>query len=309
MKNSKAVAGLATTYITWSLYGVLSSAAKFGPAGVTVQAVVSFIAFFSYCKYKKIKLSWKEAKLSFAYSITRVISLGLAFYTYLILNVGLYNTIGACSIFILTGLFAPLEGEKFKKALIAPILVSVLGVGLVSGVVSTNGISDISPKYLFAFAGMIASTISIVLWRKCSLAMPSTNHITYMHGWTALMSVPLMYLLISTHSVSSNISPSFIQVTFLVLAAISGAAGDIVYCLIQKISTVTLNGLFVPSGALFGCLLGWIILGETLSAYQIYGVTVIILSVGVASYITSREPKEIMEVAYQAEFTSPVMVA
>ena len=125
--------------------------------------------------------------------------------------------------------------------------------------------------------------------------MPTTNHITYMHGWTGLLSLPFLYILISMHTITTKITPSFTQIFLLTIACAVGAIGDVVYSKTQKISSLTLNGLFVPFGTLFSCLFGWMLLVQIINAYQLIGVIIIMLSVGIANYFSSTEPMSIIE--------------
>lgn len=291
MDTRRAIVGLTLTYITWSLFSVWSSSAKYGPAAVTLEAFFLFIILIGYCKIKGINLSWKEARQSFLYSVARVLSLGLMFYSFLYIDVGIFNTIGALSVFMMAGFFAPLAGERFKKSIIVPLIVSILGVAFVSGTVGPSGWSDINSKYFFAFAAMIAATFSIVLWRKCVQNMPATHHLTYMHGWTTLLSFPLVLILIASHSISSDITPSTFQITMLTIAAIAGTIGDFTYSFAQRHSTLTINGLFTSSGALFSCLFGWIFLGQALTMTQLFGMILIAGSVAAANYVLSKTPQ------------------
>ena len=289
MHSIKSAIGLTVTYFSWSLCAVFIAASEFGVASVLLQASATFLIFLAYAKHKRINLSFSEALKSLSYSLARVATLCLSVYAYLHLDVGVVSTIGACSVFVLAGIIAPLNGEKFKKQLILPIVSSIVGVALVSGVFNTSGFGDFNVYYLFALGYMIAASLSSFLWRKSVLRISSTKHIIYMHGWTTLLTIPVLSIFIYSHAISSDITPTLIQVLLLVASSLVGTFGDFVFSYAQKFSSDTMNGIFIPLVALFSCLLGWILLNETLLLSQIVGVTIVILSVGYASVCTKNK--------------------
>ncbi len=287
MHNSKAIPGLLFTYATWSLAGVIASIAAFGPAGVLVQGIFMFGVLVIFSGAKGIRLSFQESKITIPYSILRALTLGSLYYTYLHLKVGIVDTIVACYIFVLVCVFAPLSGEKFNPKVIWPMLVSTIGVGLITGAIPNT--NTFETKSLFALLTMFLAASSFVLFRRCALLLKPMNHLTYMHGWASVFCIPILTGLVILGAIDNNLIPNSSQLFVLLLASFFGFVGDYVYAAVQKISTLTLNGLIAPSAVLFSCIYGFVLKGETLTTYQLTGVVFVAISLSYVNYISAKQ--------------------
>ncbi|HMS24281.1 MAG TPA: DMT family transporter [Acidimicrobiia bacterium] len=295
MNNRRGIAGLTLAYVSWSLCNTLTAQARFGAGSLLFVAVLLAIVLHVYCKKRKIELTFEESKKLLPYAAMRAISLSLLCISMLYIKVGIVDTIISCNVFFTIGVLAPLNGEKVRRAVFIPLIFAIGGIALITGVFNQqNNLFDF--HIVLPFITMFCLGISVVMWRRSTQHVSPVKNLTYMHTYTALFTLPIVGALILFTDTQKSFIPNFHQLLPLLLCAIASLVGDKIYTTVQKHTTITLNSLFGPTGAVFSCFFGWTLNHDVLTTTQITGIVLVVASVLVANYIHATAPQREQEV-------------
>lgn len=291
MKRHLGITGLTATFGMWSLANVFTAIAFLGISGVLFQSILLFAGFVAIAKWKRHIFTLNECKQVFPHAFFRMIGLCLLTISLLYVKVGVVDTIIACDVLVMIFILAPLAGEKFKLAMLLPLGTSIVGVAMICMKADSSSKYNFDLTLILPIGAMVALAMTIFLWRKCSENITPTKYLAYMHGWVSLMCVPLFVVVGFIGLTSIDFSPSWTQLGFISLAMIAGNSGDLFFSCSQKFSlrAILQNALIAPSAAVFSSFFGWLIAGQALSFMQVSGMLIVVLSVGIASWMNATK--------------------
>ena len=268
---------------------VYISLLNIGAAATFWHAASAAIAMNLLMLILRKKYSWKDAKALASIGLLRVLVFSSLYLAYQYGKVGVVFTIIACSSLVAAGIFAPLNGEKFKPSILVSLLIAILGLVLVVRGNPSNLEIQFKTGELFALFSMFGFAYLTVLVRRSAVKVEPLMNVNYMFTWLAVGALPFLIVTDLLNILPMRYMLNGKEFIFLAIILLGGVGGHVMWVAAQKKISLKMTSLSLPIGAVLTTLLAMPVKHEYLDIWQWGGLTIVVLAIGTGAVIEKAD--------------------
>ena len=280
-----ALSGLITVVVANIIWGISDICIKIIGRGQLVTCILGFTGFIflaavSYAT--KNPLSLKEFLRAFPIGLQRAVIWAGLFIAYQQDNPAISTTIYSFSLVVAIVLFGPLLGEKVTARILLISLVGVIGVVLTAN--ESFSRLHLSSGSIIVLALLPVGAAGTYLLRNLQKTVPAETAPTYYFLWVGILMLPIALLSHPRYEFTHH------EIFVIVIMAITGAGGHLLYSLSQKGTTFQFNAIAGTVHSPSTAICAFLFLGSTLKWHQVVGMVIVIAVVAYIS-IAVKKPE------------------